>query len=169
MALARKRLVAAEQRRVAIEGRMAKTEAELRRRIRSLYKGMGAPPSLLAWLSSGVADAARMRVYARRVARYDARLIRSLQEERRERERVMEEIRSETETLAVEKREVVEKESRLRAARKKRSDLLASIRARRDRQRQAYRELRRAADRLQKLIDQWLAKENGRTFRSFLD
>lgn len=167
LTLARKRLAGADRRRRDLEQRVAGTEAELRRRIRSLYKGMGAPPSLLAWLTSGVAEAARMRVYAHRIARADGRLIRRVQDERRARKRVMEEIRSETRALAGGKREVERKEVRLRAARKKKGKLLASIRKRRDRQRQVYQEMRRAAIGLQSLLDKWVSGADGNVLRAF--
>lgn len=169
LALARRRLDASERKRRDLEVRMAKAEAELRRRIRSLYKGMGAPPSLLAWLNSGVAEAARMRIYADRIARADAGLIRYVQQERKARARLLEVIRSETRALAAGKREVEKEEKRLRAARAKKARLLASIRKRRDRQRQAYSEVRRAARRLQGLLKRWAAKAKQRHRWSFED
>ncbi|MEE8110574.1 MAG: peptidoglycan DD-metalloendopeptidase family protein [bacterium] len=169
LALARQRLADAERERRAIEHRMSKAETELRRRIRSLYKGVGASPALLAWLEGGVAEAARMRVYARRIAQADARLMRSVQKERSARARVMEVIRSEAQGLEQQKQEVEAEDARLRAARNKKRGLLASIRKRRERQRQLYRELRGTARRLQKLLTHWVSKAEGSLLRTFHD
>lgn len=169
LALARERLAAAERRRRELDGRLAKREADLRLRLRSLYKGVGAPASLLAWMNSGVAEAARMRVYAHQIAQADARLIRSVREERRSRDLLTEVIRSEARALAFQKEQGEAEEVRLRAARQRKGELLASVRRRRDRQRQVYEELQRAAGRLQKLLDQWVLRAEGALPRTFRD
>ena len=77
--------------------------------------------------------------------------------------------RSETQALAAGKKEVEKEERRLRAARGKKARLLASIRRRRDRQRQVYSEVRRAGRRLQGLLKTWAAEAKQRGLQSFLD
>jgi septal ring factor EnvC (AmiA/AmiB activator) len=169
LALAQKRLEDAEQRRREVDAKLAQTEAELRRRFRALYKGVGAPPSLLAWLNSGLADAARMRVYAQRIAQADAGLIRAVHEQRVERKRLTEVVRSETGALSVEKQKMVTEGARLREAREQKRALLASIRRRREKQRQVYKELRAAGRRLQRLLDKSVSAAQGTYLRRFKD
>ncbi len=169
MALAQKRLDDAEQRRKEADAKLARTEAELRLRFRSLYKGVGAPPSLLAWLNSGLADAARMRVYAQRIAQADARLIRDVHEQRVERKRLTDLVRAETGALSVEKEKMETEAARLHDAREEKRALLASIRKRRENQRQVYKELRAAGSRLQGLLDKTVSAAQGTYLRSFKD
>ena len=109
--LTRQRLLRAEQERKHVELKSQQAESKLRARIRSLYKELGAPPSLLVWLNGGILEAAKMREYTNRIAMADAHLIKMVQKQRMARHRIMEVIRSEegvlaTETLRVEQEEI---------------------------------------------------------------
>jgi septal ring factor EnvC (AmiA/AmiB activator) len=153
--LTRQRLLRAEQERKHVELKSQQAESRLRARIRSLYKELGVPHSLLALLNGGVFDAAQMREYVNRIAMADVRLIETVQKQRIAYHRIMEVIRSEEMALVNEAQRVEQEETLLLSVRKRKATLLASLRKHKNHQRQAYLEIRRAAKRLETLLKQW--------------